>query len=932
MALVRSIVRANQGHEQQQHGLIEEEEDDDITGEIPTIAFPSSSTSIGSINHFPDDKRWELNYQEAAIYLQEGENNNRFDTHPSNQSALPAYLIVHNTYFFLIDLAASILLMSLALIESPAVPVIEVDEFIHASLELFCLTLIAIGVGMKMRWLGLKSFLKHKRTAIKAVVLLIMYVEAIIVIIRHQSHFRVTRALRPFFFIDCHYSRGVRRSLRQIFQSLPPIVEMLVLLFYFLLIFATLGFYLFSKIDHNDYFRTMGASFVNLFVLQTTANYPDVMMPAYNSSRWSALFFIVFLILELYFLTNVLLAVVYNTFTDVEKEKFKRLYLHKRLGASMAFRRLCSRMHPGLISFPHFLGLMKYYKSNHSKRDVLLAFRTLNSSGTGFINLSEFFNIYEVSLLKWTAKQDEKLWFESLFPPLDKPFRLINYLVNLKPFEILVYAVIALNGSVFIISTIVISGTGSAQEVMETLEVVHWYDIAFVTFYGIECLLKILGLGCQRYFGNTWNVFDFIVTVVAISGIIFQVVDTNFYFVVILRPLRLLRLFKVRKRYRDVAATVRVLMPRMFSMGLVIVVMYYFYAIVGMELFSEAKLENCCQNTTLEEFYSNSSSYHLYFYLNNFEHILNAYVTLFELTVGNNWHVIMNAIAMTVSEWSILYFIIFYLSSMVVVTVTVAYVLEAFLFRMQFAQSDAARIIEADTAIEVNVNLYYGDMQSMFKETASDLQLTILKNDLRLSQTQSLRFKGARPRTKADLSKTMYAREVEEWIRDSDLQERKELRRFLVREMSRQSLTTVCAVTPPARDSPLLTRVPFQDNTGGYPNHIPELNEQSPNLRNIQQINNEQEDERTESMEDGGISEDATRFEVEAEVEARSENSSEDVETGINNDVVSENRKEDNNESEPIENGPDEYNMERRTVLNGDHNKEDDADVPPTVL
>lgn len=38
-----------------------------------------------------------------------------------------------------------------------------------------------------------------------------------------------------------------------------------------------------------------------------------------------------------------LLAVVYNTFTDVEKEKFKRLYLHKRLGASMAFRRLCSR-------------------------------------------------------------------------------------------------------------------------------------------------------------------------------------------------------------------------------------------------------------------------------------------------------------------------------------------------------------------------------------------------------------------------------------------------------------------------------------------------------------------------------------------------------------------------------------------------------------
>ena len=45
----------------------------------------------------------------------------------------------------------------------------------------------------------------------QAVVLLVMYSEALVVIVRQKSHFRVTRALRPIFLIDCHYCGGIRR-------------------------------------------------------------------------------------------------------------------------------------------------------------------------------------------------------------------------------------------------------------------------------------------------------------------------------------------------------------------------------------------------------------------------------------------------------------------------------------------------------------------------------------------------------------------------------------------------------------------------------------------------------------------------------------------------------------------------------------------------
>lgn len=62
-----------------------------------------------------------MNYHEAAIYLEEGLNNDKFDYHPRSRDALPAYLIVHNHWFYALDLFAAFLLLALALVENPAV-------------------------------------------------------------------------------------------------------------------------------------------------------------------------------------------------------------------------------------------------------------------------------------------------------------------------------------------------------------------------------------------------------------------------------------------------------------------------------------------------------------------------------------------------------------------------------------------------------------------------------------------------------------------------------------------------------------------------------------------------------------------------------------------------------------------------------------------
>lgn len=91
-----------------------------------------------------------------------------------------------------------------------------------------------------------------------------------------------------------------------------------------------------------------------------------------------------------------------------------------------------------------------------------------------------------------------------------------------------------------------------------------------------------------------WNLFDLWVTLVAFLGSFMLLMSPNLTAVVILRPLRLLRLFKLKKRYRDIFGTLVLLSPLMWSTAIVMMVMYYFFAIIGMELFSQYDLRNCC--------------------------------------------------------------------------------------------------------------------------------------------------------------------------------------------------------------------------------------------------------------------------------------------------------------------------------------------------
>ncbi|XP_077417580.1 two pore channel protein 1 [Vanacampus margaritifer] len=721
---------------------------------------------------------WEMNYQEAAIYLQEGANNDKFFTHPRNPKALAAYLFAHNHLFYMMELLTGLLLMTLSLCEAPAVPSLRLDVYIHATLELLALVIVAFELCMKLRWLGFHTFIRHKRTMVKACVLLLQFVEAIVVLVRQTSHMRVTRALRPIFLVDCRYCGAVRRNLRQIFQSLPPFIDILLLLLFFMVIFAILGFCLFSTNTSDPYFNTLENSMVSLFVLLTTANFPDVMMPAYAKNRWSCVFFIVYLSIELYFIMNLLLAVVFDTFNDVEKTKFKSLLLHKRSAVDHAFQLLVSRQRPTGVSLKQFDGLMRFYRPRMSARDRFLTYKALNTSGAPMLSLQDFYKFYEVTGLKWKARRSGEHWFDELPHTAYIILKGINLLVKSKAYQYTMYVVVAINGVWILVETYTLDSGFSWSRL------VPWNYIVFLTIYGVEVLLKISGLGPWAYFSSGWNLFDFSVTAFAFLGLIALAFNMEpFYFIVVLRPLQLLRLFKIKKRYRNVLDTMFELFPRMASLGLTLIIFYYSFAIVGMEFFADVVYPNCCNTSTVADSYRQINVTHGnrtvleggYYYLNNFNNILSSFVTLFELTVVNNWYITMEGVTSMTSHWSRLYFMTFYIVTMVVMTIIVAFILDAFVFRMNYSRKNRDMLEnpedENGIVFEVEVSreealatLELYKMTCPGQSSLSSLVGVLQAMDRRESEQQSpLLYQGRRSRTKGDLSMKMYEEEMQEW-------------------------------------------------------------------------------------------------------------------------------------------------------------------------
>ena len=114
--------------------------------------------------------------------------------------------------------------------------------------------------------------------------------------------------------------------------------------------------------------------------------------------------------------------------------------------------------------------------------------------------------------------------------------------------------------------------------------------------FTVEAIIKIIALG-KNYFKIGWNIFDFIIVLATIIGLILdQAAGANIgSSTTAIRSFRIGRVFRLIKKFKELRTifnTFIISIPSLANVGGLLFLFLYLYAILGMFLFSGIKLQD----------------------------------------------------------------------------------------------------------------------------------------------------------------------------------------------------------------------------------------------------------------------------------------------------------------------------------------------------
>ncbi|KAG8509720.1 Two pore calcium channel protein 2 [Galemys pyrenaicus] len=734
-----------------------------VRGPVPVMTDCPVLASLRSIE--AGKPPGDLDLLLAAAYVSDAQYNRNVEFETSPQAIRLYYFYNHWTmraaiYFFIfVDL-------SLALFEKPAL--FPLPLLATSLVEVLCLTAFFGRLVHFAKVTPQMVFWKDTKNICVMVTIVLTLIDLIIygsleAVNIHSV--RWSRVLRPIFVVNFPESRQIRRAFRSIRNTLPDILYVFLLFIFSVLIFSLMALKLFGNrslktVDGSPYFTNILEIAFELYILVTTANSPDVMMPAYDFNWWYSLYFITYIIINTYIFMSVFLAVIYNNYRKHLKNEIRKLAYLKRYKMMEAFNflnvevgtefvvtearwkqlvkvvapditsshmelllRICDEERKGHVGMVTWLLAFPFPALSQSGvAGVLLAILRLLflADKMNFLRLADLLNIQVVTinvkthpletwmprvyqspaslLVRKVVRHRREVGKSSGYAMSDlkkgKASRL-SFLLHASwscsrtpdemcflGFFVWAYDVIILINAIFI----------ALDEKNPFISYAEW---VFLSLYIIEILLKLYTYEPRTYFGmkQYWNWFDTLIIIAALLASVAtatiqsarkynsqQVLDI----VLILRILRLLRVIVsiqrsgsfqgawgdaatpglllqkasscqpkapelfLDPRFRVIVTTLINIGPTMLVFGGLILVVYYAFAIIGMEAFhgkiqyldpnSTAPGALVCGNPAL-----NGSVFARDRYCkNNFNDIASSFIVLIELTVVNQWHDILS--------------------------------------------------------------------------------------------------------------------------------------------------------------------------------------------------------------------------------------------------------------------------------------------------
>ena len=123
--------------------------------------------------------------------------------------------------------------------------------------------------------------------------------------------------LRPFIYI--YLIRRLRMNWLSIIKVIWKTKKVYFVLFINMITFSVIGYSFFSK--KGGFFETFGQSFLQLYILLSTCNFPDIMFEAMELSKFATIYFIIYISIN-YFILLSYLKIIYSTkYYEVNKRE-----------------------------------------------------------------------------------------------------------------------------------------------------------------------------------------------------------------------------------------------------------------------------------------------------------------------------------------------------------------------------------------------------------------------------------------------------------------------------------------------------------------------------------------------------------------------------------------------------------------------------------
>ncbi|XP_059180037.1 two pore channel protein 2 [Centropristis striata] len=605
------------------------------------------------------------------------------------------------------------------------------------SIEIVCLLIFTLDLAVKSYLIGWEEFRKNKWLIGYTVVLSVSVIDWVLsVSMLCDEKLRVRRLLRPFFLLQ--NSSLMKKTLKCIKRTLPEIASVILLLALHLCLFTMIGMLLFAKSEDPKkngewllHFRNLPNSLTSLLVLLTTANNPDVMIPAYSLNRGYSIFFVMFSVIGTYCLMNLLTAIIYNQFRGYLLLSVQTSIIRRRLGIRAAFQVLsCQGAQEAAeecVRVELVLKVMSRVQMKNYYREAITT-EALQFADAGTMDRDQFRKIFD-ELDKDRIKEHPPL------PQYNSPVLQRLQLVFSHYYLTILGNVVALANVLCICTVLVINSEKStAERDNYTLELIN---LCFILYYLFEMGVKIFALGCKGYLSYRNNVFDGFLTILLL---VLQITIYITYrlpysqwepsshgvmslwemvrLINMLIVFRFLRIIPDIKLMALVASTLLDLLKNLRAFAGILVVVYYVFAVFGIWLFEGAIKPppemSGLSNTTMENITSNYSmecgSYEqLNYWPNNFDDFGASIILLYDVMVVNNWQAFMDAYSRHTTEWSKIYFVCWWLTSSVMwVNLFVALILENFIYRWDRSHSCSVTDVERIR--------YQTSVQLMFRE------------------------------------------------------------------------------------------------------------------------------------------------------------------------------------------------------------------------